>query len=117
MFRRGRPSGQAMVYFRTESEAKEVATEMHKRDLGNLKGTEHIISRDPLFKKGQALLPTVRVKPYLINYMDDSLFLPFLSLFPQHIYPSHFYMNIRMEMTSSKEKNVDISVILVHTKL
>ena len=43
MFRRGRPSGQAMVYFRTESEAKEVATEMHKRDLGNLKGTEHII--------------------------------------------------------------------------
>ena len=32
--RRGRPSGQALVYFATEAEAKEVATEMHKRDLG-----------------------------------------------------------------------------------
>jgi len=32
--RRGRPSGQANAYFKTEKEAKTVVAEMHKRDLG-----------------------------------------------------------------------------------
>jgi len=32
--RQGRPSGSAYAYFKTEDEAKAVAKEMHKRDLG-----------------------------------------------------------------------------------